>query len=70
MGLWALIRELYYRRLRRLDMEILWPSMLRDAKNLDHAKAAFAVHAMNDPAWLILGEDAIVAFIESLSAYD
>jgi hypothetical protein len=70
MGLWALIRELYYRRLRRLDMEILWPRLLQDAKNLDRAKAAFAVHAMRDPAWLILGEDAIVAFIESLSAYD
>jgi|HubBroStandDraft_6_1064221.scaffolds.fasta_scaffold00530_43 hypothetical protein len=60
----------YYARLRRMDMEILWPICLKEAKDLDHAKGAFYWHAMHDPAWLILGEEAIVAFIDKLEAYD
>jgi hypothetical protein len=51
-------------------MDILWPRLLIDARDLDHAKTAFAVHAMSDPAWTCLGEDAIIAFIERLEGYD
>jgi hypothetical protein len=70
MGLWALIRMWWYARQRRIDMDILWPRLLIDARDLDHAKTAFAVHAMSDPAWTCLGEDAIIAFIERLEGYD
>ena len=57
---------------RAIDLQILWPTCKRIAMErhpteaLDYAKAAFAVHAFNDPAWLTLGEDAIVAFIDEL----
>jgi hypothetical protein len=60
---------------RRIDLEILWPICKREAQNanyagpagpLDHARAAFAVHAFNDPAWMCLGEEAIVEFIDKL----
>jgi len=48
-------------------MVILWPICRREANDLDHAKAAFAVHAFNDPAWLELGEDAMLDFIDGLT---
>lgn len=49
-------------------MAVLWPVCLRQAPDLDHAKAAFALHAFNDPAWLFLGEDEIERFIDGLNA--
>ena len=60
------IRAWWYARMRRIDMEILWPTCLEQTHSLDHAKAAFAYHAFHDPAWLELGEDAIIEFIDGL----
>jgi hypothetical protein len=51
---------------RSIDLEILWPICKREAADLDHAKAAFAVHAFHDPAWLCLGAVAIIEAIEGL----
>lgn len=56
----------WHRRQRRIDMEILWPECVAQAINLDHAKAVFAVHAFNDPAWLSLGEPELREFIDNL----
>jgi hypothetical protein len=58
--------SLWRARLRRLDLEILWPTCKREAPDLDHAKAAFAYHAFHDPAWLCLGDEMIVAVIDNL----
>jgi hypothetical protein len=52
--------------MRRIDLKILWPECCIHATDLDHAKAAFAAHAFNDPAWLVLGEDGIYAAISEL----
>lgn len=67
---WALQR--WYARLRDIDRSILWPSCKREAA-LQHpedpmnwAKAAFAVHAFHDDAWLVLGDD-LEAAIEELT---
>lgn len=60
------LRKWWYRRLRRIDLEILWPCCKQKAKDLDTAKAVFAVHAMNDRAWLFLGEEQICKFIDGL----
>jgi hypothetical protein len=57
----------WYRRLRRLDLQILWPSCKKQASDLDNAKAAFAVHAFHDRAWLILGEAGIYRIIDDLA---
>jgi hypothetical protein len=57
---------LYYARLRRIDLEILWPSCRDQAWSIDHARAAFAVHAFRDPAWLFLGHDEIANTIDRL----
>ena len=68
MGLWRLIRVWWRARQRRLDTQILWPICVQGANDLDHAKAAFAMHAFNDPAWLELGEDEIIQVIDRLKA--
>lgn len=54
------------RRQRQIDLEILWPACLKLGRDLDHAKAAFAVHAFHDPAWLCLGEAEIYRIIDHL----
>jgi hypothetical protein len=60
MGFW-------YARLRAIDVQILWPSCVKAAKgNLDHAKGAFAMHAIRDPAWLALGEAEMIRRIDQL----
>jgi hypothetical protein len=55
---------------RRADLRILWPLCVVGANDLDHAKAAFAVHAFHDRAWLELGEDEIFRTIDRLKAPD
>jgi hypothetical protein len=60
------LQGLWYARLRKIDMDVLWPTCAAQAHDLDHAKAAFAVHAFNDPAWQFLGEDATRRFIDDL----
>ncbi len=56
----------YDARRREIDLEILWPICKEQARDLDHAKAAFAVHAFNDPAWMTLGHDAVFDAIDQL----
>jgi hypothetical protein len=56
----------WYAHLRKIDLDILWPSCRDQAPNLDRAKAAFATHAFHDRAWLWLGEDEIVRRIDQL----
>ena len=56
----------WYKRLRGVDLKILWPECVANARDLDHAKAAFAAHTFNDPVWLVLGEQGIKEFIDKL----
>jgi hypothetical protein len=71
MALWALIVGWWRARQRKIDLAILWPICIKGAVmndlGLDHAKAAFAYHCFNDPAWLTLGEDEIVRQIDALA---
>jgi hypothetical protein len=60
------IRDKWHARQRALDLQILWPACVRQARDLDHAKAAFSVHAFNDSAWLSLGHDEIMRRIDAL----
>ena len=62
------LQGLWYARLRKIDMQVLWPSCVKLTNDLDHAKMAFAVHAFNDPAWMFLGHDAVRRFIDDLQA--
>jgi hypothetical protein len=65
MALVALILRWWRARQRRIDLEILWPS-LKAAADFNRAKAAFMRHALLDPAWLELGEDELFAFLAEL----
>lgn len=52
---------------RKTDLEILWPTCKARAQNLDHAKAAFAVHCFADSAWTADYNDRELAeFIDAL----
>jgi hypothetical protein len=66
MGLVTLMMNWWRARLRRIDLEILWPTCKREAPDLDHAKAIFAVHAFNDPAWVSLGQARLIEMIDEL----
>jgi hypothetical protein len=56
----------YYARLRRLDIEVLWPDICRQATDILEARVAFRVHADCDPAWMFLGPAKIDEIIGGL----
>jgi hypothetical protein len=60
------ILDRWHARQRRIDLEILWPQIKANARDLDHARRAFAFHAFNDSAWTCLGEGNIEKIIEEL----
>ena len=70
MGLWRLVGDMWRARQRKIDMDILWPICCKGANDIDHAKAAFATHAFNDPAWQALGEAEIFRRIDELEPAD
>ena len=53
---------------RKIDLDILWPSICKISPDLHTAKAAFAWHASHDNAWLTLGEQEIARQIDALRA--
>jgi hypothetical protein len=61
------LNGLWCARLRKLDLQILWPQIRAGANDLDHAKAAFMHHCMIDHAWLILGEAEIARRVDKLA---
>lgn len=62
-------RQLFWRRKREIDLQMLWPQckLLADG-NLDLARQAFAVHAFNDSAWIDeYGKDRLIEIIEGMN---
>ena len=66
MTVFLALRAWWRARQRKIDLEILWPTCVEQADDLDHARAAFAVHAFNDAAWSDFSEDDLIAFIGEL----
>jgi hypothetical protein len=61
------LRNLWWARQRAVDMAVLWPVCKEEAPTLEYAKAAFAVHAFRDPAWIrYYGEDGLRVYIDAL----
>lgn len=56
----------WYSHCRNIDLKILWPACRDGTPDLTHARAAFALHAFEDRAWLVLGEEEIKSFIDTL----
>ena len=53
---------------RQTDMHTLWPACKRYATSLDHAKAAFYMHAINDTAWTKdYDEEALMQFVDDMT---
>ena len=59
---------LWHSKQRSVDLRILWPLCKKHAADMDKAKAAFAVHAFNDIAWMCLGRDEVARRIGELSS--
>jgi hypothetical protein len=70
MGLWRSFRSWYRMRQRKLDCEILWPSLVMEAEgDIRWAQNAMLEHAMTDPAWRDeLTELEIYSIIAALTA--
>jgi hypothetical protein len=61
-------RDRWWARQRAVDLQILWPTCKGHAPDLDHARAAFAVHAFQDPCWVDhYGEDQLKHVISGMS---
>jgi hypothetical protein len=59
------LRNWWWARQRAIDLRILWPECKAQAEDLDHAKAAFAVHAFHDNAWIeFYGAESLIQFID------
>jgi hypothetical protein len=56
-----LLLALHYFYLRKIDLVFLWPAIKREAaergSDLDHARAAFYMHAHQDSPWRWLGDE-------------
>lgn len=50
-GLLAWFRERWYRRTRKMDEQILFPTILEQAETLGDAVKCLAFHVTLDPAW-------------------
>jgi len=56
MSMLRWIRDWWYARQRAFDLKYLWPSCCEQAKNIEEARMAFAMHALMDKPWLHLGD--------------
>lgn len=63
----GLMKRLWHRRQRSVDLSVLWPACKAQTNNLERARAAFTVHARQDQAWLSLGYDEMLKKIGNLS---
>lgn len=61
------IRDRYMRHRRAHDLEFLWPTLKRQAVDIEQAKEAFALHCTLDPAWRTVDPDKVAELIATLS---
>jgi len=61
------LRNWWWARQRAIDLQILWPICKEKAVDLDHAKAAFMVHAINDPAWVHFYDEKLWSVVDRLT---
>ena len=66
MGLLGWVNSLWYWQQRRDDLRNFWPVCLAAAQNIDEARAVFALHAYDSPAWLCLPPEELTRRIYAL----
>ena len=64
--LFRAVRSWWRARQRKIDMVTVWPELIAQARDEQHAKRALAMHIAHDPAWDDLNDDEKRAFIERL----
>jgi hypothetical protein len=62
----AAVRRWWRRRQRAADLRILWPACVAQAPAIEYARAAFAIHALHDPAWSDYTAAEILDFVKGL----
>lgn len=66
MGLRRFMMGCWHTRQRTIDVEVLWPVICSNARDLEHARKAFAWHALRDSAWTVLGSEGVHKAISEL----
>lgn len=67
MRLLRMIHHWHNAKLRHIDIQILWPEIKKQTSNIDEARNAFELHALDDPAWQDMSEAEIYRVIENLT---
>lgn len=52
LGIIERVRNLWWARQRKIDLEVLWPACKEHTRNIAAARAAFAMHAFSDTCWI------------------
>lgn len=48
------LRNYFWKRQREIDVRVLWPQLKKAAAgDMEGARLAFMMHAINDPAWVV-----------------
>ncbi len=63
----TLIKTFWYRRLRSIDITVLWPMMKTLTKDLDTARMGFKLHTQSDRAWQFVGDQETDRIISALT---
>lgn len=66
MGLINWARNWWRNKQHQLDVEILWPSCLKESESRDEAKQAFRQHMLMDQAYAGMTEKERQEFLERL----
>ena len=70
MNLARIIRHWWWAQQRAIDLRVLWPQCCELALNLHAARAAFALHAFKDAAWIeFYGHDRLVRYIDAMTEH-
>lgn len=60
------IKSWWYSRLRRIDREILWPTIKEQAGNIELARDGFLIHASSDHAYSDMTDTELAEYIDNL----
>lgn len=64
---WAKVRDVWWAYQRNMDINMLWPACKKQAPDIDHAKAAFAIHVFKDDCWIkYYGKEKLIDFVDTL----
>lgn len=60
------LRRRWNKRLRKIDIQILWPEIKAQSPSLERARLTFTLHTYFDAAWSDLEPEAISDIVDKL----